>query len=102
MKFHAGNRIHPLHEHMMFDRLISHGIPLIKTVQYSANPHVASAAWYRNLEFRFREKTDYIENILHGPIAVAPWDDYKLMIYNPITGDMKRAFHLDGRQDDKP
>lgn len=97
VKFYQSNRIHPLHEHMMLERVIWRGAPLIKTLQYSANPHLASTTWYRTLvESYFRGRIDYIENLLHGPIAIAPWADYKLLIYNPVQGDMKRSFHLDG------
>ena len=98
VKFHAGNRIHPLHEHMMFERVIwCETTPLIQTVQYSANPHVASTAWYRQMAIHFAGKTDFIENLLHGPIANSRWATHKCMVYNPIEGDMKRAFHLDGK-----
>ncbi len=96
VKFYQGFRIHPLHEHMMVGRLLFKDVPLIQTLQYSANPHLASTAWYRSLKSFFRGQTDYIENLLHGPIATAPWEDYKLTIYNPIQGDMKRSYHLDG------
>ena len=98
IKLHAGNRIHPLYEHMMFDRVMLHGAPFIKTVQYSANPHVASTTWYRGLIPLFEGKCDFIENILHGVIGDSPWEKHRLMIYNPIHGDMTRVHHLDGRK----
>lgn len=97
IKFHAGDRIHPLHEHMMGKRIIIRGVPIIGTVQYSANPHLATTEWYRKLIPLFSGKVDFIENLLHGPIANAQWSSYRCAIYNPIEGGMKRAFHLDGK-----
>ena len=101
IKLYQGDRIHPLHEHMMFRRRILHGVGLIDTVQYSANPHLASTDWYRSLTHLFTGKTDYIENLLHGPVANAPWGVFKCCIYNPVEAGMRRTQHLDGARSPK-
>jgi|SRR6266850_1693394 len=99
IRLYAAKRIHPCHEPMMRERLYLNGVPFVKTVQFSANPHLASTKWYRKIEEQhLRGKCDYIENILHGPIGGAPWEEYKLMIYNPEFGDFNRVLHLDGDQ----
>lgn len=112
IKLHAAPRIHPAHEHLMGDRVIWYGdkqypmlqdgnpqtpVPVIETVQYSANPHLALTEWYRELARKYLEgKTDFIENILHGPLSkYGPRAD--MAIYNPPDGDMFRVRHLDGK-----
>lgn len=113
LKLHAAPRVSPAHEHMMRERVIYHGlaeydryndraadraIPVIKTVQWSQNPHLASTEFYRSLNERFiRDRTDFIENLLHGIVGGAPWEEFKLGIYNPMDGDMFRVYHLDGK-----
>lgn len=113
IKLHAQPRIHPYHEHLMVDRVLYHGgvaydrfidaslfppVPLVRTLQFSANPHLASVAWYRDMAARFLHgKTDFIENILHGVAGLSPWEEFRMGILNPAHGDMMRVRHLDGR-----
>jgi hypothetical protein len=102
VKLHSGSRIHPLYEHMMFKRIMYRGVPFIQTTQFSANPHLALTAWYRSLTPFFENKCEYVENLLHGETGNSPWEKHKLMIYNPIHGDMARVHHLDGRKGEAP
>ena len=113
IKLHAGNRIHPLHEHLMEERVNytpwipgtpdGPGIHLIRTRQWSQNPHLALTKFYRKLQMEHLEGAkNYIENELHGIVGQAEWEDFRCTIYNPIEGDMKRVQHLDGRQGDAP
>src|SRR6267154_387225 len=99
IRLYHGHRIHPLHEHMMCGRVIEQGIPLVKTTQFSMNPHLASTSFYRGTILpRCVGQTDMIENIMHGPCASAEWEEYRLCIYNPIDcATMKRLTHLDGK-----
>jgi len=97
IKFHAAPRIHPLHERMMRERVMYNGekTHLIRTVQWSQNPHLASTAFYREINEKYLAGTcDYIENILAGVSN----ESMKLGIYNPVHGDMIRIHHLDGDQ----
>jgi hypothetical protein len=99
IRFYAGHRVVPQNEHMMFERVIEHEIPLIKTTQFSANPHLASTAFYRDPVLSYCQgKTDMIENLLHGPCASEPWERWRLCIYNGIAdATMQRVRHLDGK-----
>lgn len=95
VKLHAGARIHPLHEHLMEER----ETPFIRTRQWSQNPHIASAEFYRQRVMPMCEgKKDYIENVMHGVVGNSAWEEYRCAIYNPIEGDMARVRHLDGRE----
>ena len=113
IKLHAQPRISPYHEHLMqerviyqagkvsdryTDRLPGPAIPIIKTRQWSQNPHLASTAFYREKILPMcANKCDFIENIVHGVVANSPWEEYRCGIYNPAEGDMMRVRHLDGK-----
>jgi len=113
IKLHAQPRISPYYEHLMMERLIYQdgaasdryqdnragvAIPIIRSRQWSQNPHLASTQFYREKILPLcRGKCDFIENIIHGIIANSPWEEFKTGIYNPVDGDMFRVSHLDGR-----
>jgi hypothetical protein len=118
IKFHAAPRISPFHEHLMRERVIHQwmgevgyvnhdryidslgppAIPLIRTVQFSANPHLASTEWYRRLQRDYLvNKLDFTENVVHGIIGASNWEDHRMAIFNPVDGDMMRVRHTDGR-----
>jgi hypothetical protein len=113
IKLHAQPRISPYHEHLMLERVIYQNgvasdrfhenrlggaVPIIRTRQWSQNPHLASTQFYREKVLPHCEgKCDFIENIMHGVVANAPWEEFKCGIYNPVDGDMMRVRHLDGR-----
>lgn len=102
VKLYPQPRVSPWHEHMMRERdhheFGSEHVFCIRTVQFSANPHLASTEWYRELYRRhLSNKVEFIEEVLHGLIGQAAWDEYKLAIYNPDAGDMYRCAHLDGK-----
>lgn len=98
------------HRYMMLDQEPQDvgGVPMMRTAQWSQRPHVASADFYRRIlddHFGANART-MIEDKMHGVVAnafasrgKAGWQDYKLWIYAP-EGDMKRSYHLDGREDD--
>lgn len=102
IRLYANCRIHPMHEGMMLERVIwQEKIPLVKTLQFSANPHLASTEWYRTAILpRCVGKIEAIENIMHSPCACGPdWGRWKLCIYNPMNmGSMQCVRHLDGRR----
>lgn len=103
IKLHAYPRISPWHEGHMVGRdhheMGSHHVFCIRTIQFSANPHLASTDWYRQMSerFNFAGRVDFIEEALHGPISQASWEEYKLAIFNPEYGDFARCLHLDGK-----
>ncbi len=113
IKLHANPRISPYYEHMMegrvmyqegkcFDRyqdnLPGPAIPIVKTRQWSQNPHLSSTDFYRNTILPLvNTQCEFIENIVHGVVGNSPWEEFKTGIYNPASGDMMRIRHLDGR-----
>src|SRR5579864_1708989 len=67
IRFYAYCRIHPLHEGMMHEREIVDGIPFVRTLQYSQNPHLASTDFYRAIHTsHLHDRTSAIEEIMHG------------------------------------
>jgi len=96
------------HEHLQADPepICVHGVPLRRTAQYSGRPHIASAAWYRQVmatEFS-PEACCFLEDRLHSPVQAAferegvpGWALYRLAIYEPRP-NAKRSWTLDGRE----
>lgn len=79
---------------------------LLRTVQWSQRPHVASTAYYRRiLESHFSpEARCFVEDVLHGVVQNAwrqdglnGWMQHRLHLYDPRNGNMKRSLHTDGR-----
>jgi len=103
VRFYMNCRIHPLHESMMFDRVIHDGVPYVHTSQWSQNPHVALTAKYREWNAKYlKGRRDGIENIIHEPCAAGPWDQWRVAIYNPShDSSMSMIFHLDGREGER-
>lgn len=110
VRFHYEAHVHPEHEHLMLDDKPKdvRGAPLLRTVQWSQRPHLASAAFYRRL-LRDEFPAGYVgmlEDRMHGVVhnawreyGLAGWDRYRLWMYAP-EGQIKRSLHLDGRGDD--
>jgi hypothetical protein len=81
-------------------------IPLLKTIQWSQRPHLARADFYRRIlndHFTSEAKT-FIEDKMHGVVYQAwkveqnqGWNKYRLWIYHPTDGNIKRSLHTDGR-----
>lgn len=111
IRFHHEAAIPKDHDHMMLDKKpqIIEGIPLVRTVQWSQRPHLASASFYQRIlstHFKTGWRT-MIEDVMHGVVYNSylqdkrtGWNNYKLWIYAP-EGNIKRSYHLDGRQDDQ-
>lgn len=102
--------IPPEHHHLMLDTEPQDicGAPLIRTVQWSQRPHLASVAYYRRLSEQYfpPDARTMIEDVMHGVVDFAHrehdidgWHDHKVWLYAP-PGDMRRSAHLDGRGDD--
>ena len=106
IRFHFEAEIPEPHEHLMFG--IEDGF--MKTAQWSQRPHLSTVKYYRNIVLPFSNEQTFIEDRFHGKIQddVLPydsfnqegWDQHKLWIYHP-EGNIKRSYHLDGRDGTK-
>lgn len=106
---HEANVLEP-HEYLMLDRKSQdvHGVPMKRTVQWSQRPHVASSVFYKQMAERYfgLNSRTMIEDVMYGVVenhwrehSVAGWEKFKLWMYTP-EGDIKRSYHLDGRETD--
>jgi hypothetical protein len=77
-----------------------------RTCQWSQRPHLASVAYYRRiLDSHFSpDARCYIEDAMHSVCheaykidGVAGWNQHRLVYYHPVTGSIKRSYHIDGR-----
>lgn len=102
VRFHFEAFVPKDHEHMMI------GQPengLLKTVQWSQRPHLASTAFYRRvLDENFSPESNcFIEDLMHGKLyesflqdGILGWNQWRVHIYSP-EGNIKRSYHTDGR-----
>jgi hypothetical protein len=101
IRLHYDEEIHPDHQHMILGKLTPN---LIKCCQYHNRPALANADWFRGLlAANFTENSrSWVEDKVYSPISCAPWENYRLTIYDPEgTGqNMKRSRHTCGRGDD--
>jgi len=98
VRFAHEAHILPDHAYLMEGALWSRGVHLMKTKQFSARPHVATVEFYKNLLQKFSPGANcFIEDKAHSICQDDPWDTWKLSIYNPPGGNIKRSYHLDGR-----
>lgn len=101
VRFHHEAGVLEPHEYLMLDRqpIYPEGVPMLRTIQWSQRPHLASTEFYRSLLGRhFPESArTMIEDKMHSVAQQQPWEATKLWLYAP-PGDMKRSLHLDGRQ----
>ena len=101
IRLHYDEQIHQDHQHMILGKLTPH---LIKCVQFHNRPYLTNADWFRGLlaaNFTENSRT-WIEDKVYSPISCAPWEDYRLTIYDPEgTGqNMKRSGDKNGRAGD--
>lgn len=112
VRLHHESHILVEHEHMMLDTspVDIGGIGLMKTVQWSQRPHVASKAFYERIlrdHFSEHAKT-MIEDVMHGVVHApyvdrgrAAWQDFRLWMYTPDPNAMQRSGNFDGRGDEE-
>lgn len=93
IRFHFEAVIPKEHNHLMF------GIEdiFMKTIQWSQRPHLSTVKYYRDVVLPFSNEQSFIEDRFHGKVQDDGWDAHKLWIYHP-EGNIKRSYHLDGRQ----
>lgn len=99
--------VHPEHELLMVDPepVNVAGIPVRRTMQFSARPFLCSTAWLRALlDSHFApDARCFVEDRAYGIIEQAwrehgrfAWNIWRLGILEP-EGNAKRSYHLDGR-----
>lgn len=102
IRFHFEAKVPDVHKTLMIGEPKDN---LLKTIQWSQRPHLASAAFYRRIlkENFSQESKCFIEDLMHGVVQSAyyrdgllGWRQYKLHIYHP-KGNIKRSYHTDGR-----
>lgn len=99
LRFHHEQEILQVHEHLMLDEVTKDmlGVPLRRTLQWSARPHLADSDYYRGMLrgpwFR-KPNNGFIEDTMHG--VVQSQGGHRVAIYHP-DGGICRTMHLDGR-----
>jgi len=93
IRFHFEAVIPHEHSYLMFG--LEDGF--MKTTQWSQRPHLSTVKYYRDVVLPFSEEKTFIEDRFHGKVQDDGWDAHKLWIYHP-EGNIKRSYHLDGRQ----
>jgi len=97
IRFHYESRITPYHLYLFEEQFESHGVPLWKTRQFCARPHVATVKFYKRALAVFSpEANTMIEDRLITFVEHQPWENWKVAVYNP-PDSMHRSLHLDGR-----
>jgi hypothetical protein len=103
IRFHFESEIPEPHNHLMF------GLEddFMKTAQWSQRPHLSTVKYYRDIVLPFSNERTFIEDRFHGKVqddclpynafSQDGWDTHKLWIYHP-KGNIKRSYHLDGRE----
>jgi hypothetical protein len=108
VRFHHESLILPEHQHMAHGSLgLGEGIAAVRTSQWSQRPHLATTAFYDRIltsYFPWGDRT-FIEDRMHGIVdeayrryGMAGWEQFRLYIYAPEGGNIKRSWHLDGRK----
>ena len=100
IRFHYESRITPWNLYLFEEQFESHGVPLWKTRQFCARPHVATVEFYKRALAVFSpEANSMIEDRLITFVQHQPWENWKVCVYNP-PDSMHRSLHLDGRGTD--
>jgi hypothetical protein len=110
VRFHFEAHIPHEHEHMMHGTILNSKQWYMRTSQWSQRPHVATVAFYKriiNTHFSPKAKS-FIEDKMHGVVSNAyledginGWYSYRVLIYYPEGGNIKRSYHIDGREGER-
>jgi len=104
IRLHFEGTIPQEHKHLMI------GEPekkLLKTVQWSQRPHIASTAFYHKILHTCfsAEANCFVEDVMHGKVmedynqyGVQGWNQWRIHIYYPHSENIKRSYNLDGRE----
>lgn len=103
IRFHFEAFIPEPHKHMILGE-VEDG--LLKTVQWSQRPALASTLFYKRIlaEHFSNNSNCFIEDVLHGKLwndyvqnGMQAWNQWRVFIYHP-EGSIKRSTHTDGRE----
>lgn len=108
IRYHYESHVLEDHAHLSLDRdpILVEGVPLIRTAQFSARPHLASTAFYSDLIATAFEPDcrTFVEDVTYGMVVeawrrygVPGWARWRLAIYHP-DGNIKRSTTCDGRE----
>ena len=90
--------IHPDHHRLIKGNIEPRGVQLTKTVQFSANTHIATRDLYVKILSRYSPKARcFLESQIDAICQREPWDEWKLSIFTPPEVSQQRLYHLDGR-----
>lgn len=99
LRFHHESTIPAPHEHLMLDHRPRHtfGLPVMRTMQWSQRPHLASTDYYRRITDRVvaEPNNGFIEDTMHSIAGREPFAN-RIGIYAP-EGSLCRTYHTDGR-----
>lgn len=110
MRLHHETHIHETSEHLFLETV---GVPerqYLRTVQWSQRPHLASTDWYRDIMETYfgLESRTMIEDVMHGIVQqhhvgnrkrlLRGWETWRMAVWAPSPGNIKRSGHLDGRE----
>ncbi len=103
IRFHFESHIPNSHKHLVFELEDD----FLMTSQWSQRPHLSRKSYYRDVLLPTCKERFFIEDTFHGVVQddIQPyevyseegWKKHKLWIYHP-EGNIKRSYHLDGRQ----
>lgn len=107
IRLHHESFILPPHRHLMLDRRPkTFDPPLVRTVQWSQRPHLASVEYYKRIlnDHFTKQSRTMIEDRMHQIVemdwrdfGVQGWQKHRLWMFYP-EGDLKRSWHTDGRE----
>jgi hypothetical protein len=99
VRFYYFEKLIPEHAHMFHGSFRHDTVEYVRTTQYSGWPHVTTKDNMMNLlshHTPFRGKETMLETAFYSPVAISPWDQYRVVIYAP-DGNMQRFVHTNGR-----
>lgn len=105
IRLHHEALVLDVHEYLMIGDIED---DIQATYQWSQRPHLASTEFYKGMleEFFPPQAKTMIEDLIYGRLesayrdrGKAGWDRFRVWLYNP-GGDIKRSYHLDGREGD--
>ena len=102
IRLYYWSSIIPDHWHLMKDKepIFICGVPLLRTIQWSQHPQVASKEFYKRLLDQFSDDCrTMIEDRAYGIISGLSWEDTRCAIYAPMPY-LKRCFHSHGREEE--
>jgi hypothetical protein len=103
IRFHFEGVIPDAHKHLMLGKPENQ---LLKTIQWSQRPHLASTAFYRRIvdQYFTPDAKCFLEDVLHGKLiedytkdGMQGWNQWRVHIYFPNEKNIKRSLNLDGR-----